>query len=603
MRTRSHNTSPAIILLAILQLVTAYCGEKKEEIPVPPPMAKPLEISAYVGRPTEIHLTIGGRIAEPMTVLIRKPPRLGSLGELKRTGRGTAEVLYTPDPKVGSGTDSFSFAAKSVDSPVSAAATVLIRLVEEAPLVQYPQELDFGAVFLGDTVEKNVAVRNTGGGIAFWQIKPNPPWRIGGSGSYKVAGGEESILHLVFAPTEERDFRDRIQMAPDPKSVLAVSGSGISPVSWNKEGIVFTPKQRETGRMEWKVENLTPEERKLTVEWPEVLKAPKETTIAPNGSSVLQIEVAGDLNLNYVGEAAVGSGNFRGRIPIRIFPAPAKLDIKPEKVLKLDGAPKDIPRKGQFVVKNIGGSDAPVEILTPPDILVTPNSHDMILRAGQEQAFEVQTENREQDQWNVRIQSPACEPVELSVEAPVSKPRAASLPVEHFLGIPRKPAESSGRAASVPGGVSPIEKVTILSAEPHEIVLTWKLPPSGTSDFRVERRSIAPGADGGVAVTWVPWQGGRLSCGSGMATARLERLPANNMWTIHIVPLDERGIAGQPSQAIQIATPPLKRSPIPWWVWIAPLAALAMVIARLWRKYQSGLQAGDNERIARLERK
>ena len=168
---KKRTPSLAIVVLAFLPLIFAY-GGNKEEVPVPPPMAKPLEVSAFVGRPTEIHLTMGGRIVEPMTVLIRKPPRLGGLGELIRTSRGTVTVLYTPDPGVGPGADSFSFAAKSVDSPVSAAATVQIRLVDDPPLVQYPKELDFGAVFLGDTAEKNVAVRNTGGGTAFWQIKP-----------------------------------------------------------------------------------------------------------------------------------------------------------------------------------------------------------------------------------------------------------------------------------------------------------------------------------------------------------------------------------------------------------------------------------------------
>jgi len=599
---RKRNPSPAIILLAFCPLIFAY-GGNKEEVPVPPPMAKPLDVSTFVGRPTEIHLTMGGRIVEPMTVLIRRSPRQGRLGELKRTGRNTAAVLYTPDPEAGPGTDSFTFAAKSVDSPVSAAATIQIRLVEEPPLIQCPQELDFGPVFLGDTAEKNIVVRNTGGGIASGQIKPNPPWSIGGTGSYRLAGGTESVLRLVFAPTEERDFRDKIQVAPDLKSVLAVSGSGVPPVSWNKEGIVFTPKQRETGATEWKVTNLTSEERRITIEWPEVLKAPKEISVPANGSSVLQIGVAGDPQLNYQGEAAARSGNFQSRIPIRIFPAPAKLDVEPQKILKLGGATKDGPLKGRFVVKNTGGSDAPIEILAPPEVVVTPNSSNVILRAGQEQTFEVQLEDREQDHWNVRIQSPACEPVDFSIERAVSKQAGAPLPVENFLGSLRKPGNSSGKVAPVPGGVPPMEQATILSSETHEIVLTWKLPSTGVSDFRIERRSIAPGVDGGVAVTWIPWQGARLSLGDGMATARLERLPANKRWTIHIVPLDEKGNPGQPSQALQIATNPLNQFHIPWWIWLAPMAALAAVLLRFGRKYQSGLKAGEDERISRLERK
>jgi len=599
-----YKTSFAIALLAGIYPISGFAAVK-EDIPVPPPMAKPLVVTAYVGKSTEIHLTIGGRIVEPMAVLIRKPPRLGRLGELVRTGRCTATVLYTPGPEGGPGTDSFSFAAKSVDSPVSAAATVQIRLVEEPPLVQFPQELDFGPVFLGDTVEKKIAVRNTGGGTAFWQVKPNPPWSIGGSGSYRLAGGTEAVLRLMFAPTEERDFRDRIQMAPDSKSVLAVSGSGVAPVSWNKEGIVFTPKQRESGTMEWKVANLTSEERKITFEWPEVLKAPKETTVAPNGTSVLQIGVAGIPKLNYQGEAAARSGNFQRRVPIRIFPAPAQLDVEPAKVLKLGGLPQDGPSQGRFVVRNTGGSDAPVEILAPPGILVTPDSRDMIVRAGQEQAFEVQPENPKQARWSLRIQSPGCEPWDLAIEAPASKQGRASLPVENFLSLPpRKPEEGSRAGKVIPGRAPPVEKATILSAGPHEIVLTWKLPSPEASGFQIERRSIAPGSsDGGVVVTWIPWQGAQFSSREGMVIARLEHLPARSLWTIHVVPLDEKGNPGQPSPPFQIATKPLQQLRVPGWVWLVTLAALAAGLARLWRKYQSGLHASENERIARLERK
>lgn len=595
-------TSLAIILLCFLLQARGY-GADKADIPILPPMAKPLEVTAYTGTSTEIPLTIGGRIVEPTTVLIRKPPRLGSLGELERTSRETATVLYTPGPGAGPGTDSFSFAAKSVDSPVSASATVRIRLVEIPPRMEFPRELDFGTVFLGDTVEKDVAIRNTGGGIAFWQIKPSPPWRVSSPGSYQVAGGAESVLRFVFAPAEERDFRDRIQMTPDPESVLAVSGAGVAPVSWNKDGLVFLPKQRETGSAEIQVANQTPEERKMTFEWPEFLKAPKEILIPPNGTAALQVEVVGDPQINYQGGAPVRSGNFQSRIPIRIFPAAAKLAVNPDRVLKLIGNSNGGTQKGRFVVRNTGGSDAPVEILAPPEVLVTPDPRNLILSAGQEQAFEVQLESRKQDRWNVRIQSPACDPVELSLETPVSKQSGPSLPVENFLSIPKKPAVSSGMPGSVPGRVPPVKKPTILSSEPHEIVLTWKLPSPEASGFRIERRSIAPGTDGGVAVTWIPWQGAQLGFREGMAVARLERLPANTLWTIHIVPLDEKGKPGEPSPAFQISTQPMSQLRIPWWAWILCLAALAAGLVRLWRKYQASLHAVEDERIARLERK
>lgn len=595
-------TSPAIMLLAFLCQIVAY-GADKEPVPIPPPMAKSLTVSTYVGTPLEIPLIIGGRIVEPMTVMIRKPPRLGELGEVRRTGRSTASVLYTPDPGAGPGEDRFTFAAQSNDSPVSAAATVRIELIEEPPHAEFPEELDFGTVFLGDTVEKRIAIRNSGGGIASWLIKPNPPWSIAGSGSYKVAGGRETTMRLVFAPTEERDFRDRIQMASDAKSVLAVSGAGVSPVSWNKDGIVITPQDREKGSTEIKVNNQTPEERTLTIEWPEFLKAPGETVLPPNGTAVLQVQVVGGPQINFQGEANARSGNFAGRIPIRIFPAPARLEVKPERVLKLGGHPGNGPQKKAFTVRNTGGSDAPIEILAPPDVHVTPDSRDLILRPGQDQVFEAELHSAQADPRKIRIQSPACEPVELSLETSAPQQAKSSLPVENFLSLPQKPLESPPMVPSLPGKSRGQEIPEIVSAEPHEIVLRWKLPSPGGSDFRIERRSIVAGTNGGVTFNWIPWQGARITTGDGIATARLEKLAANSLWTIHVVPLDAQGNPGQPSPAFQIATKAIARLRIPWWAWLLLAGALIAVASRFWRKRQERLQTKDNERIARLEGK
>lgn len=593
-----------VVLMVFLCQIPVFAAEKnKEIIPPPPPMANPLTVSVYTGRPAEIHLTVGGRIVEPLSFLIRKRPHMGVLGELKRTGRNTAVILYTPDPGAGPGMDSFSFAAKSADSPVSASATVRIGLVEEPARIEYPQELDFGRVFLGDTVERNIVVRNTGGAIAFWQIKPNPPWTIARPGSYKLAGGNEAVLQLIFSPTEERDFRDRIQMTPDSKSVLTVSGTGVPPVSWNNDGIVFPPELRKKGTAEMTLTNRTPEERKITMEWPEFLKAPGEITLPPSGTSVLKIQLESAPQTNYQGEVEIRSGNFHSLIPVRIFPAPARLEIDPPQVLKLGEIPNSNLRKGRFVVKNTGGSDAPVEILAPLELLVSPDSRNLILSAGQQQAFEVQLENPPPDLYSgkIRIQSRDNEPLGLVVEAKPARQNKTTLPVGHFLTIPEKSGENPGKVTPVPDSIPQMEKPAIVSTEPHEIVLTWKLRSPGASDFRIERKSIAPGTDGQVAIAWIPWQGARLSFAEGKAVANLVGLPANTFWTVRVVTLDPNGQRTAISPSFQIATLPLHRFQVPLWCWILLLLTLVAVLVRYWRKSRQSLHDIEDKRIAKLE--
>ena len=592
-----------LLLAAGLALASPAFSKEKEDVPTPPPMAKTGLATVYVDTAAEISLHIAGRIVEPLDFLLRKEPKHGRLSGLRRTGRNSATVLYTPEAHAAPGDDFFSFAAQSVDSPVSAPATVWIRLIERPSVLECPGEMDFGKVFLGDKEERRLAIKNAGGGTAAGTIRPNSPWHTAGPGKFHVPAGAGSSVLLVFEPLDERDFCDRIQIGEDPKSIVLVRGSGVAPVTWPKDGLVVSPADRKKGNSSIAFTNNSAFERTVTVEWPDFLKAVREVTLPAGGSSVVKWEIAAPLTLNYEGEAEVRSGNFMGKLPIRVFPAPAKLEVKPERELKLAAPKSGGPLKGFFAVKNTGGSDTPLEILAPPEILITPPPRHLILRTGQEQAFEVQLESLKKDRWVILIQSPACEPVELFIAPPTFQPIRSSSPVENFLAIPRKPEGSPTPAATVSPGAPPVETISPLAVRPHEIGLAWKLPTPEASGFRIERKSIAPGANGGVSVAWIPWQGARISISEGMATAWLERLPVNTQWTIHIVGLDEKGNPGQPSQAFIISTQPLEPFYVPWWVWIVLMAALAAGLVRLRRKNQTRLLAKENARIARLEQK
>ena len=601
---KSNSQRSTVLLLAAgLAWASPAFSKEKEVVPTSPPMAKTGVATVFVDTAAEISLQIAGRIVEPLDFLVRKEPKHGRLSGLRRTGRNSAAVLYTPDAHAAPGDDFFSFAAQSLDSPVSAPATVWIRLVERPPVLECPGELDFGKVFLGDTEERGLAIKNAGGGTAAGTIRPNPPWRPAGPGQFRVPAGSESSILLVFEPLEERDFSDRIQIGADPKSVVLVRGSGVAPISWPKDGLVASPADRGKGTASITFTNNSASERTVTVEWPEFLKAVREVTLPAGGFSVVKWEIAAPLSLKYEGAAEVRSGNFKGKLPIRVFPAPAKLEVKPERELKLAAQKSGGPLKGFFAVKNTGGSDTPLEILAPPEILITPTPGNLILRTGQEQAFDVQLESQKKDRCKIRIQSPAGELVELSIEPPTLQTSRPSSPVENFLTIFRKPENSPAPAATVSSGIPPVETLSLLAVRPREIVLAWKLPAPGAAGFRIERRSIAPGANGGVTITWIPWQGSRISISEGMATARLERLPVNAQWTIRIVGLDEKGNPGQPSKSFQIATQPVAQFSVPWWVWLALMPPLAVGLARLRKKNQTRLLAKENERIARLEQK
>jgi len=603
MKSKNHR-SYLILLAAGLAWASPVFSKEKEEIPAPPPMAKTGAATVFLDTPAEIPLQIAGRIVDPLDFLIRKEPKHGQLSGLRRTGRNSATVLYTPDAHAGPGDDFFSFAAQSVDSPVSATATVWVRLVERPAVLEYPGELDFGKVFLGDREERPLKLTNTGGGTAAGTIRPNAPWHAGKGGEYRVPAETESVIPLVFEPLEERDFSDRIQVGADPKSVVLVRGSGVAPVSWPKDGLVVSPADRGKGTSSITFTDNSSSERIVTVDWPEFLKAPKETTLPADGFSVAKIEITAPLSLNYEGEATVHSGNFKGKLPIRVFPAPAKLSVNPERELKLGTAENGRALKGRILVRNTGGSNASLQIIAPTDIQIFPDPSSIVLSGGSEQAFEVRAERSKSGAFNktIRIQSPACDPVDIAIGAPAAAENHAAAPVENFLSIPRVP-ETSPEKETPRGKIPPVETANLLKSENHAVEISWQLTSPNTSGFKIERRQISGDKEGHVIVRWIPWPETKITISNGTAVALFQRLPANAFWTIRIIALDEYGNPCPPSPAFQISTTPLAQFHIPWWVWLAPMAALAVALVRLWQRHQKSLHAREDERISRLEQK
>ncbi len=571
-------------------------------MPAPPPMAKTGAATVFLDTPAEIPLQLAGRVVEPLSFLIRKGPKHGTLSGLRRTGRNSATLLYTPDARTGPGDDFFSFAAQSVDSPVSAPAMVWIRLVERPPVLEHPGEIDFGRVFLGDKAERPMELTKSGGGVAAGVVRPNSPWRTEKSGEFRLPAGKASPIALVFEPLEERDFIDRVQVGPDQKSVVLLRGSGVTPVAWPKDGLVVSPADRETGKAAITFTNNSPSDRTLMVDWPEFLKAAREIRLPAVGTIVAKIEIPAALSLNYEGEAEVRSGNFKGKLPIRIFPGPARLSASPERVLKLESTGNGRALKGQLLVKNTGGASAPLQIIAPPDIVIFPDPSRLILAGGEEQAFEVQAERLKTGASNqsIRIQSPACDPVDISLEAPAATESRAAVPVEKFLSIPPGP-EPSPTAPPPSANVPRVETADLLKSENHDIAISWKLGSPKISGFKIERRRISPGKEGQVIVEWVPWTEAKITVSEGTAVARFSRLPANAFWTIRIIALDDSGNPAPPSPAFQIATKPLKEFHIPGWAWILLIAALGAAVFQLWKKSRLGLHAKADARIANLE--
>ncbi len=579
---------------------TALPGKEKTDIPSPPPMAKPAQVAGYVGEPVEIELKIAGRIVEPLKFLIRRPPQRGSLTAPRRMDRNTALVTYTPDPLAGPGGDAFTFAAQSADSPVSAAATVWIRTALRPADLSFPSLLSFGSVFLGDTAAKELVLDNSGGIPATGELRVNAPWEVDGSRRFSVPGGMQIGVRIVFCPTEEREYRDRIRIADDPPKYLELRGSGVAPVVWPTDGLLFTPELRQKGTAAITLRNQTDREREVVVVWPAGLRGTESLRLPPSGSQEVSVSVVDPVPQVIRSEAVVCSGNYEGKMPVVVYPMAATFEVKPGNALHLGAVRVGRQAEGRLTVKNTGEVASPIKLQVPDGVSILPDVSAQVLEPGSELELRFSFTPLKAGEFSetIRIGAGSGEPVAVQIKADVRE--SGPLPVGEFLQVPKVVPETPAPVIPL-GGVPPVGAIWLLSAAPHEIKLGWDLTSPETSGYRIERRQLRRLPDGSTAVEWVEFTGVKVTIADGKVTAHFSRLAENNLWTIRITGLDAMGKEGAPSPAFQMATTQSKRLELSPWFLLPVFVVMAAVAGWLARRRRQALLAREDEKLARLE--
>jgi hypothetical protein len=571
---------------------------KEEEI-IPPPLVKSAEVAIPPGKPSRVYLRAAGRIVEPMQFLIRKPPKHGTLGEIERVDRNSAVVVYTPRDGRALEDDGFAYAAKTWDSPVSASAVITLHMVETPAVLEAAKELDFGSVFLGEMSWRTLGISNTGGATARGRIAVNPPWRVDGSAEYVIPGGARWEVSLVFEPSDERNFKDRISLGKGGS--VQISGSGVPPVSWPKEGLQIRPEARENG-VEMDLRNNTATEQEVSFQWPELVKAPKKVPIPPSGRRSIYVGAKAGSEPLWEGEVQATSGNFSFSFPLKVYPAQPQISIASPGGGRLLEEGDDRTATGNFTVSNTGGANLALKMTLPPGMGVSPDPESILLGPGQRQRFSVSLDLRQAltEKGEIFVESPSCSPASLPYEVKRKKTDllSAARPVEKFLAIPTVGQTVSSNASQSQA----VEKIWLLSADAHEVSVVWRETLTAGA-FRIERRNTVMDSSGRMAIKWLPWPEVKFGKIGDSVTARFERLPANSRWTIRIIGVDSAGNAGPPSPAFQIATVPSRRFSVPVWAWGLLVAGLIAAAIRLSIDQRRDAHAREDERIAKLEKK
>lgn len=572
----------------------------REVLPVTPPMVRPQALSTFSDRPVAITLSVSGRVVEPLTFLIRSGPKLGELGVIRRLGRNAAVVVYTPNG--GAGEDSFTYAAKSVDSPVSAPAKVRISVADEPPELDFPRELDFGATTIGQPVLKEIAVRNIGGGVAFVKAGANPPWTIAGDSAYQVPAKTGIRIPVVFAPSEGGSFSGRIKLGNDPVNALIVQGRGIVPVESGVREVTIEPEARAGGTFQLPLRNLTAEERTARIRWPDFVEGPESVVLPPGGTATVDGRVPPRSPESFDGKIVVTSGPFEFSVPFRVFPPPAQIEFEPGPTLDFGVVKSGQIATRELVVRNTGGADALLRADVSEGLRLVPEADGIILGPGGEKRFEVSMDTGKagpMEGW-IHFLGSRSTGGALKVTADVSAAGAGGRDVSKFLKIPQGvPGAAVGAGGE--GGGSVISDLAVGRRTTRTIEVSWTITSQAVASCRIEVRTVGVGADGKVSVDWVSWPNIPVRIEGRQGHAVFEHLRPGTAWTIRVVPVDAGNKSGPPSAMLRMTT--VAAAPFPALQVLAVAVGLcgAAGLFLIWKKRRRSLVDAQDSRISDLD--
>lgn len=551
-----------------------------------------------MGEPQTIPLKVSGRIVEPLRFLIRKKPRQGSLGEVRRTGPKTAEVLYTPAPGAKVGEDFFTYAVQSVDSPVSAPARIDIDLSLRPAVLEYPRNLDFGAVPLGDSARLDILVSNTGGKAAALQIRANPPWTLAETPPDGIKGGGQAVIGLIFEPGASGDFSERLPLTTEGGDFIVLRASSQGAFSWPSQGLIIATEARSHSGHSIPFTNLTGTDRIIEFEWPQGVEAPKHVEISANSTVPVPMALENvPPSFSFAGPVAFRSGNFTASFPLAVRPAPANLVFEPPEALDLGEMPVNGTARGKLLVSNTGGLPAGLRMEKPQQLAIRPDPSGVLIGPGDTVEFEISVNPSKPGNFSLALHLAPPDGAwhSLKVHYSVRAPQ----PVKNLLRIPAMTPKSE--AAPEPLADIPlVEKCVLVDSTFHSVTISWKVPSPDIKEFFIERRGIRPGEGGAPVEEWTRWEPVNIEISGATATARFRKLPAGTFWHVRIRSVDDQDrVTAPPRGFFRIATQPLPPLLPDWFWWVAMPVALALLY-RLWKKIRASRVENLDARIENL---
>ncbi|HZJ14235.1 MAG TPA: hypothetical protein VFD27_04250 [Chthoniobacteraceae bacterium] len=584
------NPRPYLSCLRIAITATALVWGWTGAAGAPPPASvapappKPIEqqVSVKRGESVDIPLRIYGTRAQTLGWLIRQRPAHGKLSNLRSTAPESGIVTYTPPADLRVVSDRFTFSVRSNEG-VSAAAEVQIAIVDDAPLLIVPTEMNFGTLLVGEASNRTLQLSNGGGGVAEGEWIVDPPWRAVGERRYKLAAGERQVAKILFSPDKPGEFKSEVRFTSQLDRVTTITGTALAPLAV-KPATLLLKDRRGTARRsaEFELRNHTDEPFEVALIASQRLKFPPTVEIEAHGKSTVTLETAENDVAPLDETMRFAAGNLEASLAVKANAPPAILSVRPESVTFRSLVP-GATAKESIVLKNDGGGAAQVVLSVGAPFSVAEKSFPIEAGASREVTISIAASSPGRVQSVLQItggESVLEIPVEATISTGISSAASTRPPSTTPVKAPREEPES-------PRDLQPAVAfpAKVVASGKDEATFEWQGEiPSGAT-LRCQRRILSVAGNGGLAARYEDFPDCTFERRDGVNVATVRKLPPGETHHLRIDAVGPKGIV--PVTFAQVSTPPQIR----WRPKISllqALCALAFLAAgvALWQRHK-----------------
>lgn len=591
-RRVSFRISIFVILAAALG-ASAMAQSRRDASGMAPPPVVTGTVQVKRGEKVVVPLGIHGTRGGKLDFIIRTPPARGRLSAVKSTGLSSATVTYTAPSRGSYAEDRFAYAVRSSEG-VSAPGVVTIRFVDPPvlpPSLRVPGELEFPAVFPGQSSLLEMELVNEGGGVIEGDVVVPEPWAVEGIKFFRLRGGQRTTIRLAFQSDKPGVSTGEAIITGMDRRIVPLRATVEERLAATPPQLKLTAKpgsQTRTGSI--RLSNRSNEVASVTVAASARLITDRVVTVPARGTVALPVFADAEQSGAFDEVVKLTSDGWAATVAVHAVPVGAILKFAGDKV-SIVGTAGGISASGSATLENSGGESVTVRLdIEPPFELETT----VVMVPGRGRLeIPIRAPHAGPGSYRATLKTagegvPAV--VEITAElAPQTTAviPATVRPTQEAAKLEERPDASAAQDTSLPWMPATAQEIpNALGKFARQIgtdfvILDWPSSLGVAADVRLVERVLSLSTDGELQVEWAPVRNVRVAAGSDRVTAEIRDLKPASLYTIRAV--SESG--ADPATLFTTEFWTLPKKPLFNFGWRTPalVMALAALALSIWR--------------------